>query len=420
MPGEARARPSVDGRIVVIGAVGLVGIAVALARAAWDVDLWPYLGVDSAPTLFYDARNVAAAADCWALGYDPLVENPCDPAARVLVYPRVWVFLHYLGVTQDRTPLFGGIIVVLFLASVLLLVGRLSMTQGFIVAAAVVSPAVLLAIERGNVDIVLFAVFVLAVFAWGARDRVSPLLSPALILASALAKLYAIFALPAYLFTGVRRMRWAVAGGFVIMAVYLLLTLSDFRQVMTAPEGGLRYSYGARILIGDIYHRFDPGTWAYGSLVAQLIAIVPVVAVSAAIWVWLRRRLPTPSATERIGTRMLAFNLGALTYLGTFATRKSGDYRLVMVLLTLPLLLEWGGGEPEAMRTRLARAGLVAVVGGLWIGALSPFIGPWDEIGSWAIAGVFVALLAATVPRWRRSEGPEPERAPMGSDAQAT
>jgi hypothetical protein len=408
---------SFDGRIVVLVAVALYGAAVAIARTAWDVDLWPYLGVNSAPTLFYDARNVAAAADCWALGYDPLVENPCDPAARVMVYPRVWVFLHFLGVTQDRTLLFGGIVVVLFLASVLLLVGRLSPVQGFIVAAAVVSPAVMLAVERGNMDIFLFAMFVLAVFAWRARDRVTTLLGPALILAAAIAKLYAIFALPAYLFTGVRRARWAVFGGIAIMAVYLLLTLADFRQVMKAPEGGLLYSYGARILIGDLYHRFDPGEWAYGNLLAQGIAIIPVAVASVAIWVWIRRRVPTPSPTERVGARMLAFHLGALTYLGTFVTRKSGDYRLVILLLTLPLLLEWGAGGSAAIRTKLARAGLVAVVVGLWVGALSPFIGPWDELGSWAIAGVFVALLAATVPPWRSSEDPDPKPPTMGSGA---
>jgi hypothetical protein len=73
-----------------LAAVALYGLAVAAARAGWEVDLWPSLGVNSAPTLFYDARNVAAAADCWALGYDPLVDNPCDPAGRVMVYPRVW------------------------------------------------------------------------------------------------------------------------------------------------------------------------------------------------------------------------------------------------------------------------------------------------------------------------------------------
>ena len=208
------ARRGLDGRIVVLAAVAVYGLAVATARAGWEVDLWPSLGVNSAPTLFYDARNVAAAADCWALGYDPLVENPCDPAGRVMVYPRVWVLVHYLGVTQDRTLLFGGILVALFLASVLLLVGRLSIAQGFVVAAAVVSPAVMLAVERGNVDIVLFVVFVAAVFAWRARDKVTPLLSPALIVVAAIAKLYAIFALPAYWFTGVRRARWAVVAAW--------------------------------------------------------------------------------------------------------------------------------------------------------------------------------------------------------------
>jgi Glycosyltransferase family 87 len=409
------ARRGIDGRIVVLAAVALYGLTVATARAGWDVDLWPSLGVNSAPTLFYDARNVAAAADCWALGYDPLVENPCDPAGRVMVYPRVWVVVHYLGVTQDRTLWFGGILVALFLASVLLLVGRLSIAQGFVVAAAVVSPAVMFAVERGNVDILLFAVFVAAVFAWSARDKVTPLLSPSLIVVAAIAKLYAIFALPAYWFTGVQRARWAVVGGAAAMGAYLLLTFGDVRQLLKSPEGGLLYSYGARILIGDLYHRFQPETWAYGSLLAQLIAMIPVIVASVAIWVWLRRRLPEPSVGERVSQRTLAFHLGALTYLGTFLTRKSGDYRSVFVLLTLPLLLEWAWGDTAEMRTVLGRIGLVAVVAGLYVGALSPFIGPWDELASWAIAGAFVALLAATVPRWRGSgqarEGTTPELA---------
>jgi Glycosyltransferase family 87 len=399
----SHAHRGLDGRIVVLAAAALYGLAVATARAGWEVDLWPSLGVNSAPTLFYDARNVAAAADCWALGYDPLVENPCDPAGRVMVYPRVWVVVHYLGVTQDRTLWFGGILVALFLASVLLLVGRLSIAQGFVVAAAVVSPAVMFAVERGNVDILLFAVFVAAVFAWSARDKVTPLLSPSLIVVAAIAKLYAIFALPAYWFTGVQRARWAVVGGAAAMGAYLLLTFGDVRQLLKSPEGGLLYSYGARILIGDLYHRFQPETWAYGSLLAQLIAMIPVIVASVAIWVWLRRRLPGQSADERVRPGTLAFHLGALTYLGTFVTRRSGDYRLVFVLLTLPLLLEWAWGEPGEVRTVLGRIGLVAVLVGLYVGALSPYIAPWDELASWAIAGAFVALLAATVPRWRGS-----------------
>jgi hypothetical protein len=392
-------RSGVDGRLVVVGVVAVYFLAVAVARAAWGVDLWPYLGVKSAPTLFFDARNVGAAADCWAQGYDPLYENPCDPWHRVIVYPRVWLLFHFVGFTQDRTLLFGAIFVALFLGSLLWLVGRLTLGQGAIVAAAVASPAVMLAIERGNVDLLLFAVFVLAVLAWRARERVTPYLSPGLIVAAALAKFYAAFALPAYWLTGDRRARWAVPAGVAVMGAYVLLTLDDVRQLMTSPEGGLLYSYGARILIGDLYHRFAPGGWGGGNLLAQAIAVIPLGLLAATVWVWVRRRVTPLAAMERMSPTVLAFHLGALTYLGTFAARKNGDYRLVFLLLTLPLLLGWAGGARQELRTRLARAGLVAVVVGLWVGALSPFIGPWDELGSWAIAGAFVALLAVTVPR---------------------
>jgi hypothetical protein len=385
--------------VLVLGVVAVYFAAVAIARAVWNVDLWPYLGVNSAPTLFYDARNVAAAADCWALGHDPLVTNPCDPAGRVMNYPRLWVLLHFVGLTQARTWLFGVIIVALFLGSFLLLSGRLSPGEGVVTAAAVASPAVMLAIERGNVDLVLFTVFVLAVLAWAARERVTPLLSPALVVTTALAKFYAIFALPAFLLTGVRRAMWAVPAGLGIMVAYVLLTIDDVRQVMSAPEGGLLYSYGARILIGNLYHRFSPGDWVHGNLLAQAIAGIPVVLLGAVMWVWARRRLTPLSAVERMSPRVLSFHLGALTYLGTFAVRKNGDYRLVFLLLTLPLLFDWAADDESPLRRTLARSGLIAVTSGLWIGALSPFIGPWDEAASWAIAGIFLALFAVTVPR---------------------
>lgn len=409
----------VDGRVLIIGAVFAYAAAVAIARGVWDVDLWPHLGVNSAPTLFYDARNIAAASDCWALGYDPLVENPCDPAGRVMNYPRVWVLLHFIGLTQDRTLLFGAIVVALFFSALLLFIGRLSLIQGALTAIAVISPAVMLAVERGNMDLLLFVIFVLAVFAWQARDRLTPMLSPALVFAAAIAKLYAIFALPAFVLTGERRARWAAYVGVFVMALYLVVTFRDFRVVMSAPEGGLLYSYGARILIGHLYHQFSPAEWLHGSLVAQVIAMIPVVMLSAAAWGWARRRLTPLAPSERASPKVLAFHLGALTYLGTFLTRKSGDYRLIFLLLTLPLLLEWGEGSRAGLRTMLARGGLIAVIAGLWVGALSPFFGPWDELGSWAIALMFVALLAATVPRWLRPTAPEPRQATVRDGEQA-
>lgn len=390
----------VDGRIVVIAAAVVYGGAVAVAEVVWGVDLWRFLGVKSAPTVFFDARNVAAAADCWAQDYDPLFSNPCDPWGRVMVYPRVWVLLHFIGLTQDRTLLFGAILVTAFLISLLLLVGRLSLREGAIVAAMVVSPAVMLSIERGNVDLVLFAIIVAAVFAWQARARVTPFVAPALILVAAVAKFYAILALPVLAFTKDRRGRWLVAATATGMLVYLAIIVDDLRQIMTAPEGGLLYSYGARILIGDLYHRAVTQDWEYGSLLAQVVAVTPLIALMVAVWIWARRRLGVPTIDDIATRATVAFQVGALIYLGTFALRKNGDYRLVFVLLTLPMLLAWIEHD-DPVRRRLARISLLVVVIGLWVGALSPFVGPWDELGSWAMAGAYVALLAATLPPLR-------------------
>ena len=411
---QAPAGRGLDGRLLVLAVLAVYFAVVAVPRLLFDEDIWRFLGVPSESTIFYDARNVAAAADCRRLGHDPLVDNPCDPSGRPMNYPRMWLLLRLTGLHQSHTPVFGAAVVLLFIASVLFLVGRLTPRQGAAVAAALCSPAVMFAVERGNMDLVLFALMVLAVVAWRARSETTRLLSPALVLVGAAAKLYGAFALPAFALTGTRRGRWITAGAVAVLAAYLALTADDIAKVARAPEGGLLYSFGARILIGHLYHQVVPGEWQGGTIVAQAIAVVPLVAVTVAVWLWARARLgpgqPDPVRTSE-GT-LLAFHMGALIYLGTFATRKNGDYRLVFLLLTLPLLLAWASSRMHGPRRRVARAGLGAVLAALWLGALSPYVGPADELASWALAVLFVALLAATVPPLgRRRRGAPAEAA---------
>jgi hypothetical protein len=150
-----------------------------------------------------------------------------------------------------------------------------------------------------------------------------------------------------------------------------------------------------------------PGEWQAGTVIAQAIAAVPLLVLLIALWVWVRRRFGPgePLEPDTHGGALLAFHIGVLIYLGTFATRKNGDYRLVFLLLTIPQLLSWASSSAEAGRTRLTRAGLGTVLAALWIGALSPYIGPVDELASWALAGAFVALLAASVPPLRPRQG---------------
>jgi hypothetical protein len=395
-------RQRLDGRVVVLLAVTLYLATVAIPALLGRVDVWPRLGVPSGPSRFFDARNITAALECRRLGHDPLVDNPCDPWRRPMFYPRAWLLLRWLGLDQSHTTALGILIMLLFLASLCLLLGRIPAGEGVVVAIAVCSPAVMLALERANMDVVLFCVLVLAAMVWRRDTLTSWWMSPLLVLLAAIGKLYPIFGLAAYPLLGIRRATLAAGACGLAFLAYVALTLNDVMTVASTATQGQFYSYGARILIGQLYHLIVGRNWQGGSMTAQAVAIVPVLFLAALLWTWARRRLGPRAGREPQAptAKLLAFYLGMLVYVGTFAVFRNYDYRLVYLLLTLPQLLQWTRqGQAGDARRSLAALGLVAVVLGLWIGAWSERLGLADELVSWAVAGLLVALSAVSVPR---------------------
>jgi len=393
-------RPDIDGRIIVAGALAVYFLIVAIPRMVWGVDIWPRLGVPSGPSLFFDTRNLTAALECRRLGFDPLIESPCDPWGRPLNYPRVWLALRWLGLNQSHTTALGLLFVAIFLGSVFVLVGRISLGKGILVALAVCSPSVMFAVERANMDIVVFALMVVAVLAWRTRTRWGEAASPLVVLLGATAKIYPVFGLPAYLFA---RRRGAAVVAIVcaaMFAVYAMVTLGDIQAVARIAPQGEYHSFGARILPASIYHRFVPDRWQGGVLTKQLVAIVPLLVAAPFIWFRGRRRLAEPDPNADSATR-LAFYLGSLIFLGTFAVGNNFDYRLVFLLLTLPQLFDWVTDETGDPRRWLASLTVVAVLILLWVGALSEPLMLADELVTWPAVVLLVALLAASVPRIR-------------------
>jgi hypothetical protein len=392
-----------DGRSIVVGVLALYLSLVAAVRALWDVDIWPWLGVPSGPSIFFDARNVAAAVECSRLGHDPLVDNPCDPWGRVMFYPRVWLVLRWTGLEQRHTLLFGVIVIAVFLVLLLLVLGRLSVVEGLVVAAAVCSPAVMFAVERANMDLVVFSGLALSAIVWRRGSARAELVAVGLVFLMAVAKLYPAVALLAFLPTRRRRTRVAAAAALLAFAVYAVATREDVATISGAATQGQYYSYGARILLGELYHGVLGEQWGGSRALAQALVLLAAMVLGLALWLWLRHHSrrsaehkPFPEMPET--SHLIAFRLGALVYLGTFVAGNSFDYRLVFLLLTLPYLLRWplhsGGAEPATL-PRLAAA---VVLVQLWIGTLSEQLRLLDELVSWTLAGMLVVLLARSAP----------------------
>jgi len=391
--------PHTDGRAVVLAAIGLYLGTIATCSVLWGLDLWPFLGVPPGPSLFFDARNLTAAWECNRLGHDPLFDNPCDPWGRPLMYLRPWLLLGVLGLDHSHTVALSVVLVVSLFVSLCILVGRVPAGTGLLLALAACSPAVMLAVERANMDIALFSLLAASAIIWRAFPGPARIISPLAVLVAATAKLYPVFALPAFLAAGSRAAARVALLCIAVFAAYLLFSLRDVRHVAAIATQGDEFSYGARILIAHLYHQVGADSWPGPAIVKQLIAAIPIALLGGAIAIRVHRRFDGLRGEASVASEaLLALLLGALIYLGTFATVNSFDYRLVFLLLTLPQLLEWVR-MPAHPLSVLASGTLAGVLLLLWVGSLSHWLHLWDELASWGVAGLLAAVVAATSPR---------------------
>jgi hypothetical protein len=391
-------RTAANGRVVLAAAViGYLGL-IAAGRLWWHGDLWPALGVPSGPSLFFDARNLTAAWECKRLGYDPLYDNPCDPWGRPLMYLRPWMLLTFLGLDQSHTFGLGVVLVIAMFGSLAFFVGRVPGEGGVVLALAACSPAIMLAVERANMDIALFSIVTAAMVVWQSRPRLGVWLSPIVVLIAATGKIYPVFALPAFLATGSTRAARMALLSLVLFAAYIGYSFRDVVHIAKIATQGEAFSYGARILPAHLYHVVGADRWGGPAAVKQLIAVVPLAILFIALVVHVRRRLgPLRDCREVVSRRLLALHVGTLIYLGTFASANNFDYRLVWLLLTLPQLIEWAR-TPNHRLASLASSTIVAILVLLWVGCLSEWLHLWDELASWLVASLLTALIAATLP----------------------
>ncbi len=337
----------------------LVGIVIGyftLLLALGGRHAWDGLGVPPASTGFFDLRSVTSGWDCARQHAAAWPNNPCDPEGRPENYPRIWLAASVLGLGGDDTYLIGSLmVVVFFVAAILVLPRQAPAGYAVVYGLALCSPAVMLGVERGNVDIGLFTI----VAAAGLLMRRVPYGAPAasaLILVAAILKLFPIAAIG--MLTGLPRRAAAICISLVggLFAVYAAATFRDIQTINRVLPQDDEYQYGLHIVGGWLGLFVGPGRMWDGALIALTLAGAFAF----------RRRLRIDTSPSR---ELDFFCAGAGIYVGSFALLRSYDYRLVFLLLTIPQLVRWAA----AVRA-LAIATLCAVFGSLWLPS------PWSNV----------------------------------------
>jgi hypothetical protein len=92
------------------------------------------------------------------------VVNSFDPWHRFYNYPPVWLLARHLGITSHSSNLVGFLFAITAISAYVLLFNARTLLSGTLVFLAIASRCVLLSIERGNTDQVVFFLLVFGLF----------------------------------------------------------------------------------------------------------------------------------------------------------------------------------------------------------------------------------------------------------------
>jgi len=289
------------------------------------------LGVPAMEPLFGDTMCIARWCDAYGIGEDPRAADFKDPAGKIITmnYPVYFLGLHYFGLSTGTVPIAGWLLGILFLGSTLLLVGRCSVTEGLIWSAALCSPVVMMVMERGNLDIIIYTLLVLALLS---RNR--PIVSGFSILIATALKFYP---LAAFVFLLIRpKPHWILFLVFVVGGVFSIAFGMATAGHASSTLGLSSCCFGSKLIpliLADRGLLIDPLLPG----IFQGFAFLALVA-SVGIGYIVRPRGSVVRGCER---SLTAFWIGVPIYLLVFLSGDQADYKMIMLLFALPALLSW-------------------------------------------------------------------------------
>lgn len=333
--------------------------------------VWLATGIGEAGRPFLDLYGILAAFDAMRAGADPFLPNALDPYHRPHIYSEWWLELARFGLGRPDTLWLGAALAGAVLLMAVVMVRPGTRRQGLDLFLLLVSPALLLAVNRANNDLVIFLLISAGLFCFRGERWPARALGVVLFAAAAVLKYYPLVTLVVLL---EMRRRRGLAAGLGLYGLVLLLALPGLAQgfqsaarVIPGPEW--LYAYGAPVLWRNL-GLTTPSAWLLPGL---------LLLAWAARGAYGKMAGPFSAGPAPEHTAMREFMCGAAMLVGLFFLGASYVYKLIFALWLLPWLWQQcGGGAPAARWGRATWGLLLAVVwleGGMAV-VLNLLIGP--------------------------------------------
>lgn len=378
-------------------------------------NFWKLIGVPAQHLLFGDLRIVLSGFECTKLGYDVLLENPCNPFEQpnhgAIFYPRIWMALAPLGLEQSQTIFLGLVFTLLFYIVAIIMIGRLNYYEATVYALIFCSPPLMLLVERDNPDIILFLLLAISLTIVSKSSRlVYRVIAYATILFTAILKLYPIFGL-IVVFREKRKVCILLLASLITpFLIYSFSHLEELKTIAREAPNTAWYSYGYKVIFDELINYFSsPYIVASKKAILNLVFGVAVGLVSCILGcklavkvfqefnAWLIHKFQLKNKLGQLDNeRLNNFRLGSSLYVGTFLIGSIYDYKLVFLLFVIPqILADINSKNKLGLPSSIALIGIIAT---LYLSPFSRF--SLGEIISWFLLGDFLYSLSITLPDW--------------------
>lgn len=334
---------------------------VVLTLGAWMAGvIWPRLlvtlGLYDYGRMYLDSYAILAALDALRAGADPHAVNPLDGLMRPHVYSDWWLELRRLGLTREHNFLVGTAWAGAFALAIWTTARPRNLPEALWLVALMISPPVLLAVNRANNDLVILVLLagcglVAAAPVWWRAAMAVACLG----LATGLKYFPAAAALAFLWVRPVRRSPAVLLAGLVVVALALA---SVWTQV---DRGRFHIASGIYTMGAPLWWRDLGWTDQASALPSLLLIMGPALALA---WGGMTTGLAVRGQPRE---RLLAA-LGAIVLLSCFLAGVNYAYRWIFALWPACWLWRQAAADSPPGRPRwAARLACVLVLLDLWL-----------------------------------------------------
>lgn len=401
------------GWLPILGPSGRGLAVIVLVAALWRVcfllpAIWTATGIGEADRPFMDLYGLLAASDAARAGLDPYQPNALDPYHRPHVYSEWWLGLGSLGLGRADTWWLGAVLLGAVLVLAVAMARPRRGREAFALAGLLLSPALLLAVNRANNDLVVFLLIGFALLCFRGERR--PVLGVGIVLlaTAAVLKYSPLVALVVLLDLRTRR---GLVAGLALYGLVLLLAWPGLEPGLKSatrflPSPDWLYAFGAPVLWRNFGGITAWGWWA------PAVVLVVWAALGA------RTAVRAPEPAERVAER--EFMCGAALIVGLFFLGASYVYKLIFAVWLLPWLWRqpqagwerrWSRGTFWLLLLVVWLEGLAALLLNLLAGAWPPGLAQGvlkgaltlSQLLTWALVGCLLRFLLGYLGRRGRA-----------------